>query len=325
MSSSSSQSDEETNSVVSETNLPIADTEKGRTQETHDTAGSISNPFVVDDEVESQTTKSSRSGRRSFEEKEADSEIQSDKPVFDMHSVKQRGALIGGAPPAPENDSTSLRLEDLETGSDPTGGDSDYVQRPRSLWQTTSSTSTTDIRHRTENLGSESDHPGRKRKASLMWVALALTSLIITGIVVVVAKLVFGGNDNGAGGDDVPAVLTTRQQMLSDIIDSLSDASDLSDTTSPQSRARKWLLFEQELMLDPAGELATKRVIQRYSLAVFYYATGGPTFWQPSNWLQSDECGESFWDGLYCNEDSDVLTLAMGKFLHCQHSTISIL
>ena len=81
------------------------------------------------------------------------------------------------------------------------------------------------------------------------------------------------------------------------------DVSVLTDTNSPQSKAKKWLIETDELRVCPKRSL---KVIQRYALAVFYYSTGGDE-WGPSKaptfLSDSDECD---WYGVICDEDKGV-------------------
>ena len=249
------------------------------------------------------------------------------KPTIDMSSVCQRGALIRGIQPSMDDSESPLREEstsrevssagDLETGSSDRCSGEYGVHTKRSLWEP--STSPDNIRHHASRLEDNNDsEEAKKRRRSLLWVALALISVILVGVVVAIGVVMFGGGDGGQSTDDEtaegPPVLTNRQQMLHDIVATVSNSGLFTITTTPQHMARKWLLFDDELWLNPEGEVSRERVIQRYVLAVFFYATGGPTSWKSNNWLDGNECEDgAFWDGIFCNEENEVITLALGK------------
>ena len=249
------------------------------------------------------------------------------KPTIDMSSVCQRGALISGTQPSVDESESPLREEptsredssagDLECGSSDRTSSEYGIHTKRSLWEP--STNSDNIRHHASRLQETNEsEEEKKRKKSLLWVALALVAVILVGVVVAIGVVMFGGGDDGQstgdGTTDGPPVLTNRQQMLHDIVKTVSNSGLFTITTTPQHNARKWLLFEDELWLSPEGEVSRERVIQRYVLAVFYYATAGPTAWEANNWLRGDECADgAFWDGIFCNDENKVITLAFGK------------
>jgi hypothetical protein len=51
----------------------------------------------------------------------------------------------------------------------------------------------------------------------------------------------------------------------------------LDDTTSPQYRAAQWIAEEDQLTTLPLDDLSG--FAERYTMAVFYYATGGDSSW----------------------------------------------
>jgi hypothetical protein len=240
-------------------------------------------------------------------------------------AVRQRGALIGGAHPVAhvsESPTLAARSKDVETGSTEPP-DSDYGGQPkRSLWeQKERKAASYKIRHTTDPVGT-TENETKPRRISFLWAVLALISLFLAGICVAVGLLVFGGRNEASTSVDSNPILTTRQSMLHDIISTVSDTDALANATSPQSAASKWLLFQDQLWLDPEGEVKKERVIQRYVLAVFHFAMDGPVSWTTNNWLQGDECEDDKpWDGLACNSEKEVLTLAFGKaFVRISHA-----
>lgn len=82
--------------------------------------------------------------------------------------------------------------------------------------------------------------------------------------------------------------------------------------SSPQARGYHWL--EDDPML---ATYSNSRLLQRYALAVFYYATGGDQWFLNINWLsyESDECG---WyhkhndnQSIACDAEGNLLTLEL--------------
>lgn len=73
----------------------------------------------------------------------------------------------------------------------------------------------------------------------------------------------------------------------------------LQDPNSPQSRAARWLVDEDEIFTFPLNETdpesqLRRRFRQRYALATFYFATGGETSWKNQGTFLSpteNECG----------------------------------
>lgn len=104
--------------------------------------------------------------------------------------------------------------------------------------------------------------------------------------------------------------LNSRQQAIQSIISGVTPDEILKDPETPQFAARQWLLFDDANEYD----VSVDRVIQRYALGSFYFATGGQNAWADNNWLQGDECGaNNFWYGLSCNFSGRVRAIVFGK------------
>jgi flagellar basal body-associated protein FliL len=279
------------------------------------------NPFEDEQEVESSLSSNEEENNSTstnpFEEESVDS---SQKLSINMASVRQRGALMEGrmdsvpkrgVPPAFEGH--IIDTDDLEMCSE--APDSDYAShvQPRSLWQQ-STVISEDIRHHANHRSNRGGPARKKRSKVTLWVTLVVTSLLLIGAIVAVSFMVFGGKAKRDPGDGrVDMILTNRQQLLSDIISTVSTPETLADPNSPQSKARKWLLFDDALRLNTEDGESKQKVIQRYSLAVFFHATGGPEEWKANDWLEGDECSGDFWDGINCNDSGEVRTIAFGK------------
>jgi hypothetical protein len=123
-----------------------------------------------------------------------------------------------------------------------------------------------------------------------LWVASVIG--LVTGIIIALAQ---AGNANsrnneqhesGHTSDSGTINITTRAACIDKGIKNalLSDPSTLNESTSPQSRARDWILNE-----DPGGLLVcdAPNLIQRWALATFYFATTKDN----TNWLGG--CGST--------------------------------
>jgi len=75
---------------------------------------------------------------------------------------------------------------------------------------------------------------------------------------------------------------------------------------TPQAMALDWMLYKD--LLDYS--IVAERVIQRYALAVFYFATNAGKSWTKDDWLRGDECQDGEWYGLNCDENNKVRAIA---------------
>ena len=160
------------------------------------------------------------------------------------------------------------------------------------------------------------EKPGRRR---FIVVALVILSVVLIGAIIAVAVIIFGGSDSSSNNNsNSSANAAAREQALDKILVRVTSPQVLVDPTSPQAKARHWLLYEDTLWLHPSKAIPGERVLQRYILVVFYFATGGQSAWSENDWLEGNECrnaqGEP-WTGMACNGDDQVLTLAFGKYL----------
>lgn len=241
------------------------------------------------------------SGADNADESIASSSAQSNQRVIDTEILRRRGEFISGFTPrmAPRTPrSVNSESEDLESCSEaniPASTTTTWVGKP----------TVSDSR----SIDGRADSPDGKKKSPVwFWATIAIVSLLLIGALASFAYLVFFGEGFGFGKGPV---LTKRQQQLDGIVKSISTANALEDTSSPQARARQWLLFDDKLWLNPEDGMPDSRVIQRYSLAVLYYSLGG-TEWGQNNWLEGEEC-DAGWVGVFCNNEREVKTVALGK------------
>lgn len=116
-----------------------------------------------------------------------------------------------------------------------------------------------------------------------------------------------------------------RYHLLRDVIvdNRISDSEELNNEHSPQYKALNWMSYED---LHPglgylsvgSDETAVRKTIQRYALAVTYYATNGPGWNYQLNFLSNkDECEwnsklENYFIGAgVCNDNGFITALAL--------------
>ena len=137
--------------------------------------------------------------------------------------------------------------------------------------------------------------------------------LSVTGLLVITGCLIYvmSSNKNDRLVKETEPNLTNQQQTMHDLIVRVTDVSILKNPNAPQYHARRWLLFRDH---DSSSDEA--KIIQRYVLACFYFATGGGNKkWKENNWMSGSECGENPWSGLSCTSDGVVRALVLGTFL----------
>lgn len=149
----------------------------------------------------------------------------------------------------------------------------------------------------------------KKRRKPYVYAVMALVSIVLLVGIITLSVVVFGGKK---GTQYSTPILTARQEALHNIIKAVVDSNLLTDPESPQYRAHQWLLYEDSLGLAPASGASRERVLQRYALAAFYFATGGPQSWKGNTWMEGDECEED-WDGVGCTDDGIIHVLSMSK------------
>jgi hypothetical protein len=88
---------------------------------------------------------------------------------------------------------------------------------------------------------------------------------------------------------------TTREAYLLSILTKIVDEALLTDISTPQGLAFKWLSELDPLDIDPCSY---PTLLQRYGLATFFYSTGGDKWIKSDQWLgDTMECN---WYGVSC-------------------------
>ena len=114
--------------------------------------------------------------------------------------------------------------------------------------------------------------------------------------------------------------IVTRHSMILTQLESISDATDLRRTSTPQGKAVDWLVYVDSMYLCPGDSY----LIQRYVLAVLYYATNGHQDWltcSRTGDVAANDCPwttqrflsnyhECTWAGIGCNGSNFVTRIA---------------
>jgi Leucine-rich repeat (LRR) protein len=102
-------------------------------------------------------------------------------------------------------------------------------------------------------------------------------------------------------------------EQLLPVLTSVSNETELMNATSPQGAALAWMV-SQDLLSPIENESRTTRetelMIQRYTLAVFYYSTMGDNWFASDGWLDGkrEECT---WEYLDCI-NKDIVSIDTG-------------
>jgi hypothetical protein len=179
------------------------------------------------------------------------------------------------------------------------------------------------------------------RKEQRVWRGAALALLVVVGVILGVAIPLTPNNNNASPSSDsvvtptqsatptqsptpAPAAASTACTSLeclrlTEILlqNEVSDAEALQDDSSPQFLALRWLANNDTAVLD-LDSTPTVMFVERYVVAVLYFATGGEGWGGQRNFLSATSVCK--WNneerGVFCNEDDVVVALNLGKSKH---------
>jgi len=257
-----------------------------------------------------------------------DSDLPNQPPASNDHSVvePQSRSLppIGGGDVQPREEGPPTETSPVVDSSTPTGGAVENGGIEAFVADTGVEALKVDT-VMSEREEEEVDNLKRRRLLCRIGGILCLSSIaIIVAVVVVFA----GGSGSGGGGDaadptESPTSAPTASptlQLLGDfrgVLEGFYDDKALfetafSSTTSPQYRAAAWATQESTATFDANHP----RLLSRYALAAFYFATGG------DNWLECgrgstvcavgewlDDGNECDWFAIDCDDDNVVTRL----------------
>ena len=95
---------------------------------------------------------------------------------------------------------------------------------------------------------------------------------------------------------------TTRKEYIFNLLKTITPSDTLLDPTTPQGMAYKYLVSDDQALLDPCSY---STIEQRFGLTTFYFATKGEGWSDNSGWLGDDN--ECTWFGVDCgNSDNSI-------------------
>lgn len=153
----------------------------------------------------------------------------------------------------------------------------------------------------------------KRRKRLIFWLVVSglLSIVLLGGVAIAVIFLTHTSTSS----------LSQRQQELEDVVDSVLDPAALVDATSPQAKAKEWLLHMDNLWSDDNTIITEEMVLQRFVLAVVYFAMNGPSSSTlKASWLVGSECGNA-WTGVTCDANGTVHSLVLGTWNELREST----
>jgi hypothetical protein len=117
-----------------------------------------------------------------------------------------------------------------------------------------------------------------------------------------------------------PTPCTSRECLLGEILvqNEIADAEALQDDSSPQYQALRWLANDDTAVLD-LDSTSLVILVERYFIAVLYFATSGGGWLEQLNFLSaSSVCEWNFgsYTGIYCNGDDLVVRVDLSKSKH---------
>jgi hypothetical protein len=141
------------------------------------------------------------------------------------------------------------------------------------------------------------------------WIGAALALLLVIGVIIGVTIPWTTNSPKACTRLDCLAEILLQHEVLG--------AEALQDDSSPQFNALRWLANEDTAVLD-LDSTPTVILVERYVLAVFYYATSGGGWRDQRNFLSASSLCE--WNneegGVDCDGDGLVVSLFLGKSKH---------
>jgi hypothetical protein len=161
---------------------------------------------------------------------------------------------------------------------------------------------------------------GSKQRKFILIGGLVVLLVVVIGVAVGVSNNNKSSSSNlSASGD--------REQAAFGFLSLVSSRDDIANEDSPQNLAAHWIATEDELQVPVPSSLRDAnayKFVQRYALAVLYYALSGDDWEFDHHFVTDvDECGWSdgfkagtteFHLGVGCNDKGQVYTLYMRKF-----------
>jgi hypothetical protein len=104
--------------------------------------------------------------------------------------------------------------------------------------------------------------------------------------------------------------LKSREEAMVDVLSAVTDTSILTNPSTPQGTAFRWLVDSDPAKIDPCTYTTAT---QRYALTTFYYSTNGDDWTDSTGWLT--ETNECTWFGISCGSNL-VTQINIGTHTH---------
>jgi hypothetical protein len=175
------------------------------------------------------------------------------------------------------------------------------------------------------------------RKGRKFWIGAAVALLLAVGVILGVAIPLTSNNDDNEDSQTMEPATTPTQSpaptqslaptactSLDCLVELLlqndvSDAEALQDESSPQYLALRWLAQNDTMVLDLDTRTSLVNLVQRYVLAVLYFATSSNGGLNVLNFLTASSVCQ--WNdggrGVFCNRDglvTSLTVLSLGKW-----------
>lgn len=136
-------------------------------------------------------------------------------------------------------------------------------------------------------------------------------SLAVVGVIV---GILFALDVFGSSSDDQSLYRYNEEDYIA-IFEAVSERVLLETPKSPQQRALDWIINTDTYGLVPNEDGNNGALLQRYTMALFYYTMSGSSWLLSTNWLSgSDICR---WYGLSCFPDGTVSEMIIGMYNIC--------
>ena len=150
--------------------------------------------------------------------------------------------------------------------------------------------------------GRKSSHTDNRHRRIVTYCLLGGIALVLSGFTILLVFLTRNIKTTGpepfsSNMTNATESLSVRDHVASLLPDFTVEA--LADPTSPQASAMEWILKDPALENNIANASMLPypdwRVLQRFTLASFYFSTGGPDLWYNNDYWLSYNVSECFW------------------------------
>jgi len=146
---------------------------------------------------------------------------------------------------------------------------------------------------------------GKKITRSTATLLACLLALVAAAAIAVPISIIDSNNEED------PEKFARKARVSEEI--STFAMGDIDNPKSPHGQALEWMLGESNAHMDAPG--SSDLIKQRFSLAAFYYSTGGDSSWRErGNFLSADHVCKWSNGQVICDEGGDVMELNLGKF-----------